>query len=1228
MYKKRFSGDVRTRRLQFEQLETKALLTSFVDFPQTFVPIQDAYLDDGTRVDTTQLAVGNNSTQKESHLTFDVAGFAGQQIHSAKLRLQVANDAAFADLALYEGSAAQWTERYLSNATAPVQTSLLDGVSGPLTNGDWVEFDVSNAIQADGIVNFVLVSVAAANDVMFTSREGIAAPELIVVSTAAAFDGDANGDFDADGGDFLSWQRSFGTSNIQTDWNSSGSVDAVDLGLWQGNFGTSTLAVTVGNVTDYGGTPDDTTFDEVAIQAAIDNHASVFLPAGEYRINAKLVIPAGRHLYGPSTGTPATIRVVHDTGTVQGNFAVEVVGDGVTIQDLVIDKDFVDGSYGVGIFATNQDFLTFSGLEIRDFSVRYGIHIIESNVFEINNVYVHDFMMNQSFANGIGADMIQDSPAGIRITRSVNGSIRDSRVHDIEVGPIGRASISQLVPSYGPQGYQSDAITLSDSSDIDVEGNELWNSGELIDPVASDNIFIRNNTLQMSYLIGVKMIGVQDSIVQGNYIADSAVGIWMGDHVQTGEQATGNLIDNNDIVNASSFGIYNEAAISRFSNATKGIFVDDNADGSTISNNSVYDSLGFLTEFVRQGAGSNTFTNNNGITTEFGPSGGEDAQILGAWTSGLTHASKNLGLNQDIGLNRALVFFTYAEDAADNVATTAVTYGGRSLTKLNDRLVAGATSRVYVSGWILTQDDINMATDGDFAVTWNMTPDSVGYSSVFLENIDQLAPLFSDDSGPALSGNTVGTSPRATDIGGILLYGATAANTGDFSPNNGLTEALEIAVTGADAASGYKPTTGADEAASVTHTNLGVGVMEMFNLRRNPLVSPAAVSTIDISTIGAHPDDGLNDPFILQNVLDNSSFDDIYFPPGTYNFNQTIFVPSNKTIRGDSAATTHFETLSDVTLFRFNNNTTNSTLANFSVERPQTQDSDNEIIRMDFTSNITIDSLEITNSASRAPIILSQDGNNNTVIGNRIVDYQVVRDEPSPEAPGLHTQVFGHGITFTRETDLTVAKNEVIQNVVLNFGTPVIKGVYQATAIEVIVGNRGSVIENYVFRSGQGIDTGLSTLLQVSDNVIDEIHSAGIKLVNGSNNITVEDNYVRNAGLTGIWLGSGVAGNGGSFDNIIRNNTLVGIGKGIGLDFWDFNFGLTTPAAIHLQAAQLDTDRVRNNLIIDNNSYDNDEQRGIVMAEPGNGSTPFEPINNTITNNIEQILNAPEPPFT
>ncbi|WP_442484553.1 right-handed parallel beta-helix repeat-containing protein [Aeoliella sp. SH292] len=1081
------------------------------------------------------------------------------------------------------------------------------------------EFEISSGMAGGGFTQ---------GDV-FVNRSA-SAPDLLSYSVAhvPVFPGDANADGVVGLADYTVWRDTLGSQvQLSADFDRSGKVDVNDYTLWKSNFGmTVPEDEPYDSVRFFGAQPNDSTYDSQAIQRAIDANETVYLPAGEYWLDSKLRLPAGRKLYGPSSGPPAVLRVRFDTGSTTDNYAIEITGDGVVIQDLAIDKDFIDGSYAVGIIANNRSDITIAGVEIQNYSVRYGIHLIECSDFVIDNCYVHDFLMNQSNPNGYESDMIQDSPAGIRVTRSINGSITNNRIHNIDVGPLGRASISELVPSYGPQTHQADGITLSDCSYVLVEFNSIWNSGELVDILVSDNITLRNNTLQMAYGLGVKVIGSQDSLITQNYIADAAVGIWVGDHSAI-NQSVGNEIIDNDLVNTGSRGIWNIAANNRLPIAISGIYVDNNAELTSVSDNRIYNSLGYTYIYIREGSGNNTFSNNAFITEQFGPASTGDAAIIGDWAVGLTH-EKEL-----IALNRALVFFTYAEDADADVNATAVTYGGRSLTKLNDRLATADGVRTYVSAWILLQDQINMAAHGQFAVTWNTTPDSVNYSSVFATNIYQPQPIRDQDSGTQEGGSTINTSPRSTEAGDLVLVAATVANEGTFTAQHGFIKAQEIALSGADGFGGYKIATGGDEFGSATHTHLGSGVMYMGILQKNP--SPAVQKGIDVTTLGIIPNDGVDDSVALQNALNTALEDSFYFPPGTYHFGQHVFIPSNKTLRGDEVGVSKLETLTDTVIFRVDGES-NITVSNFTMERPQTQNSNNEIIRTDLASDLVFEHLHILDSASRAPIISLLGGSDNTVRDSLIENYQVVRSEESPEQPGLHDQVFGVGVNFVGNSNVTVQNNRVIQStpVAIDFETAVIKGVHQSSAIQVIASVGGAVTDNYVSMTGQGMDLGSSSFLTVAGNFIDEIHSAGIKLVNGSNNNVVEGNYLRNNGLTGIWVSAGVASYGGSFDNLIQDNILVGIGQGFGLDFWDTNFALSTPAAIHLQAAQVGSDRVRNNTIINNRSYDNDEQRGIVVAESSNSGSPFEAYinvpseedSNTVHSNIEDTGLAPDPP--
>lgn len=1203
--------DDRSRRLSFEPLEARALLAAEA------VLQHDAYLDGTVRVEGAELRVEAAPSSRVSYLGFDVQGVADKFIPVATLRLRV-TEAGSGTVNVYRGSETFWNERFLSVATAPTQRELVDSVTGAFAVGDWLEFDVHGAIDSAGVANFVL-RFQGADGVAFSSSEGANSPQLAVTAIDQAFAGDANADGQVSGADYTIWRDTFGsTTDLRADFDESGTVDAGDHEVWRANFGKSAPLTPTNSATNFGATPNDATFDHGAIQNAINTQLETYLPAGEYWLNAALTLPAGRRLYGPATGEPAVLRVRHDSGSPSGDFAIVITGNNVSVENLVISKDFVDGSYGTGILADNRSNITIKGLEIRNYSVRYGIHLIECTDFEISNCYVHSFLMNQSNPSGNEADMIQDSPAGIRITRSTNGIIRDSVIRDIDVGPNGRASISSLVPSYGPQGHQADGITLSDSSFITVENNDIWNSGELIDVLVSDNCIVRNNTLQMAYLLGIKCIGSQNCIISDNYIADAAVGLILVDH-NSGEQATGCLIDRNEFVNIGSRGIWDIAANSRMGGLISGIYIDDNAVGNTISNNNIYNYHNYLFTYIRIGSGANTLTNNDGIAAEFGPTGGGEVAVLGEWATGLTHAK------QLYARNRLLMFFTHAERDGGDFAATAVTYGGKALTKQSERLVVDGTRRVYVSAWILRQDGINSATSDTFAVTWNVTPDAVGYSSVFLKNVYQPTPIFQQDTGAASGGNTINTSPRASVDGGLGIYAATAANPGTFTPQNGFTKALEVEIPGADGSVGFKFTTGANEALSITHDLLGSGVGYMANVRRNPgKTSDSAV--VDVSTLGALGTDGANDAVIIQNALNNSAYEVVYLPPGVYYFDRAVFMPANKTIRGDSYGVTEIRAIGDVALFRVDG-TTGVTIENLTMTRPDANNSNNEIIRSDNATHLKIDSVRIYDAPSRAPVINLQFGRYNSVTRTSVVDYQVYRDEPSPEQPGLHTQVFGSGITLFDEDDITLADNQIIQTTLLSVANPVIKGWHQSSAIQVPNAVRGRVTGNYVYGTGQGIDLSGASRLTVTENFIDECHSAGIKLVNGSNLNSIEHNYLRNCGLTGVWVSVGVQGLGGSYNNFVRYNTMVAIGQGSGLDFWDFNFNLSTPAAIHLQAAKISTDQVRSNTIAHNDTYDNSQQRGVVVAEGASASDPFAAAGNTLIDNVAQTGLAPLPPL-
>jgi len=304
--------------------------------------------------------------------------------------------------------------------------------------------------------------------------------------------------------------------------------------------------------TRFGAIGDGVADDTAAVQSALDTGRVVQLEGGRYRITRRLDVPAGGGVSGPGT-----IYHDFDASPPPGNpspadTALHVMGDGVLFQDFAIEKRFRDGSYGHGIVAERVDGLSIRGLDISGYSSRYGIHIIESTDFEVRGCHIHDFLVNSA------SDMIQDSPAGLRITRSHRGVVAGNRVVAIEVGPAGRRSLSPIRPEYGPQGYQSDHITVVSSSRIAVTGNVCTTSGEGIDLLLSNSCVVTDNVISDIWFQGIKMLGASLCTVNGNLVSDCYQGIGLAYHGGLDAEASGNSIVGNvlrDIGSAGSFGI-------------------------------------------------------------------------------------------------------------------------------------------------------------------------------------------------------------------------------------------------------------------------------------------------------------------------------------------------------------------------------------------------------------------------------------------------------------------------------------------------------------------------------------------------------------------------------------------------------------------------------------------------------------------------------------------------
>ncbi|MEE8405816.1 MAG: hypothetical protein V3S32_01550, partial [Acidimicrobiia bacterium] len=140
-------------------------------------------------------------------------------------------------------------------------------------------------------------------------------------------------------------------------------------------------------------------------------------------------------------------------------------------------------------------------------------------------------------------------------------------------------------------------------------------------------------------------------------------------------------------------------------------------------------------------------------------------QILDSWTNGTTHSVS-------AGTSRLLLVGVYGEDTlvADSVNT--VTWGGQTLTKINEVIVGGGFSNIAWLGY-LDEAGIAAATGDIIVVTWSGLPpsDTISYSAVTLENVDQTTPVGGSSTGTAVSASTVQPAGGlGVDSGDLAVY--------------------------------------------------------------------------------------------------------------------------------------------------------------------------------------------------------------------------------------------------------------------------------------------------------------------------------------------------------------------------------------------------------------------------------------------------------------------------
>lgn len=186
-----------------------------------------------------------------------------------------------------------------------------------------------------------------------------------------------------------------------------------------------------------------------------------------------------------------------------------------------------------------------------------------------------------------------------------------------------------------------------------------------------------------------------------------------------------------------------------------------------------------------------------------------DVAVVGSWVSGTSHTKEN-------GTSRALVFIAHAEHTAA-ISSTSVTYGNQPMTKVIEKIIYSNHTIAYVAAYILNEAGVAAAENSTFVTTWNVTPPAVGYSSVFLENVDQTTFVgASDSNGTTL--NPIKTNSLSTIINrDMVIEATTCGNSGSYTLNDGFTEGIDQSINSTvTGVTGHKSATGTVEIPSAT----------------------------------------------------------------------------------------------------------------------------------------------------------------------------------------------------------------------------------------------------------------------------------------------------------------------------------------------------------------------------------------------------------------------------
>lgn len=313
-----------------------------------------------------------------------------------------------------------------------------------------------------------------------------------------------------------------------------------------------------------------------------------------------------------------------------------------------------------------------------------------------------------------------------------------------------------------------------------------------------------------------------------------------------------------------------------------------------------------------------------------------------------------------------------------------------------------------------------------------------------------------------------------------------------------------------------------------TALSLGIGVA-LLGLTLAPL--PAHALSCSVTDFGAIAGDGLDDTTAIQAALD-AACGPVGLPAGVFTLSGTLLVGSGGGIVGPG---TLHQTADVTTITNSNTAIGNSdiTLSGFLLSKTFVDNSLADGIRLEKSTDVTINDVEITGISARSGIELL------------LCDTFLVDDNYLHGFSATATGVLGDGdpvsidSIYIRTSDNGTVSNNVIEDMDAGVGLQS-DGIFVSGAVNV------HVTENTISNVGEGIDLGDTDDVLVDYNTVTDAQAFGLKVGNGSINSTFAYNDVIRAQMSGVVVFGGastIAGNGPTEDIVIDRNTITNTGS-------------------------------------------------------------------------------------